>query len=108
MRQKTGESLDVDGKGSAVLQLGQFNRRIDVLVVDGLDVDLTFGLVWYERNEDFVFDLKNEVLKTGKKCSSPIEVRFRCPGIPSWAILRPRWNGDRQSMRQRRCVYRLL
>ena len=33
-----------------------------------------------ERNEDFVFGMKNEVLKIGKKCSSLFAVRFRCPG----------------------------
>ena len=49
---ETGVSLGVVGKASIVLQLGQFNRRTEVLVVDGLDVDLTLGLVWYEENED--------------------------------------------------------
>ena len=101
---KTGDSSDVVGKSSIVLQLGQFHSRTDVLVVDGLEVDLTLGLVWYERNEDFVFDRKNKVLKTGKKCSSLIEVQMY------WetAILGPSWNGDRQSMRQRSCDYKLL
>ena len=42
---KTGVSLEVVGRASIVLQLGQFNRRTEVLVVDGLDVDLTLGLV---------------------------------------------------------------
>ena len=83
---KTGDSLDVVGKASIVLQLGQFQRMTDILAVDGLDVDLTLGLVWYERNEDFVFDMKNEVLKTGTKCSSPIEVKFRCPGRPRFHV----------------------
>ena len=77
---ETGVSLGVVGRASIVLQLGQFNRRTEVLVVDGLDVDLTLGLVWYEQNEDFIFDMRNEVLKTGTKCCSPIEVRFKCPG----------------------------
>ena len=71
-----------------MLQLGQFNRRTEVLVVDRLDVDLTLGLVRYEENEDFVFDIRNEVLKTGTKCSSPIEVRFRCPGRPRIRVRR--------------------
>ena len=42
---KTGDSWDVVGKASIVLQLGQFHRRTDVLVIDGLDVDLILGLV---------------------------------------------------------------
>ena len=79
---KTGVSLEEIGRAPIVLQLGQFNRRTKVLVVDGLDVDLTLGLVWYEKNEDFVFDMRNEVLNTGTKCSSPIQVRFRCHGRP--------------------------
>ena len=83
---ETGDSLGVVGKASIVLQLGQFHRRTDVLVIDGLDVDLILGLVWYERNEDFVFDMKNEVLKTGTKCNSPIQVRFRCPGRPRFRV----------------------
>ena len=82
----TEDSLGVAGKASVALQLGQFNRRIDVLVVDGLDVDLTLRLFWYEQNEDFVFDMKNEVLKTGKKCSSPTEVRFRCLARPRFRV----------------------
>ena len=61
---KKGVSLEVVGRASIVLQLGQFNRRTEVLVVVGLDVDLTLGLVWYEQNEDFVFDMRNQVLKT--------------------------------------------
>ena len=79
---KTRDSWGVVGKASIVLQLGQFNRRTDGLVIDGLDVVLTLGLVWYEQDEDFVFDIENEVLKTGKKCSGPIEVRFKFPGRP--------------------------
>ena len=64
---KTGVSLEVVGRASIVLQLGQFHRRTEVLVVDGLDVDLTLGLVWYEQNEDFVsavvqFRLNSDVL----------------------------------------------
>ena len=55
-------------------------------VGDGLDIDLTLGLVWYEQNENFVFDMRNEVLKTGTKCSSPIQVRFRCPGRPRFRV----------------------
>ena len=85
---KTGVSIEVVGRASIVLQLGQFNRRTEVLVVDGLDVDLTLGLVWYEQNEGFVFDMRNEVLKTGTKCSSPIQVRFRCPGRPRFRVRR--------------------
>ena len=77
---KTGVSLEVVDRASIVLQLGQFNRRTEVLVVDGLDVDLTLGLVWYEQKEDFVFDMRNEVLKTETKCRSPTQVRFRCRG----------------------------
>ena len=69
-----------------MLQLGQFNRRTEVLLVDGLDVDLTLGLVWYEQNEDFVFDMRNEFLKTGTKCSSSLQVRFRCPGRPRFWV----------------------
>ena len=57
---KTRDSWGVVGKASIVLQLGQFNRRTDGLVIDGLDVVLTLGLVWYEQDEDFVFDIKNE------------------------------------------------
>ena len=49
---KTGDSLGAVGKASIVLQLGQFHRRTDPLVVNELEVDLTLGLVWYERNED--------------------------------------------------------
>ena len=56
------------------------------MVVDGPDVDLTLGLLWFERNEDFVFDMKNEVLKTWKKCKSPVEVRLRCPGRPRFRV----------------------
>ena len=78
---KTGDSLGVVGKASIVLQLGQFHRRTDGLVIDGLNVDLTLGLFW-----DFVFDTKNEVLKTGKKYSSPIDVRFKCPGRPRYRV----------------------
>ena len=37
---------------------GQFNIRTEVLVVDGLDVVLTLGLVWYEQKEDFVFAMR--------------------------------------------------
>ena len=85
---KTGVSLEVVGRASIVLQLGQFNRRTEVLVVDGLDVDLTLGLVWFEQNEGFAFDTRNEVLKTGTKCSSPIQVRFRCPGRPRFRVRR--------------------
>ena len=85
-RDKTGDSLGVVGKASIVLQLVKFHRRTNVLVIDGLDVDLTLGLVWYERNEDFVFDMKNEVLKTGKKWSSPMDFRFRCPGRPRFWV----------------------
>ena len=77
---KTGDSLGVVGKESIVLQLAQFHRRS--MVVDGLDIDLLLGLVWYERYEDFVFDMKNDVLKTGLKRSSPIQARFRCSGRP--------------------------
>ena len=62
---KTEVILCVVSKASIVLQLGQFNRRTDVLVVDGLDVDLTLGLVRFEQNEDFVSDMRIEVLKTG-------------------------------------------
>ena len=83
---KTGVSLEVVGRASIVLQLGQFNRRTEVLVVDGLDVDLTLGLVWYEQNKDFVFDMRNKVLKTGTKRISPIQVRFRCPGRPRFRV----------------------
>ena len=83
---KTGVSLEGVGRASIVLQLGLFNRRTKVLVVDGLDVDLTLGLVWYEQNEDFVFDMRNEVPKTGTKCSSSIQVRFRCPGRPRFRV----------------------
>ena len=83
---KTGDNLGAVGKASVVLQLGQFTRTINVLVVDGLDDDLTLGLVWYERNKEFVFDMKNEVLKTGKKCSIPIEVKLRCPGRPRFRV----------------------
>ena len=49
---KTGDSLDAVGKASIVLQLGQFHSRTDPLVVNGLELDLTLGLVRYERNED--------------------------------------------------------
>ena len=77
---KTGDSLGVVGKESIVLQLGQFHRRS--IVVNGLDVDLLLGLVWYERYEDFVFDMMNDVLKTGLKRSSPIQARFRCSMRP--------------------------
>ena len=86
LKRKTGVSLEVVGRASIVLQLGQFNRRTEVLVVDGLDVDLTLGLVWYEQNEDFVFDMRSEVLKTGTKCSIRIQVRFRCPGKPRFRV----------------------
>ena len=55
-------------------------------MVNGLDVDLTLGLVCYEQNEDFVFDMRNEALKTGTKCSSPIQVRFRCLGRPRFRV----------------------
>ena len=30
--------------------------------------------------------MRNEVLKTGTKCSSPIQVRFRCPGRPRFRV----------------------
>ena len=42
---ETGVSLGVVGRASIVLQLGQFNRRTEVLVVDELDVDHVWTLV---------------------------------------------------------------
>ena len=61
---------------------GKVSQKDRCIVGRWADVDLTLGLVWYVLNEYFVFDVKNEVLKTGAKCSSPVEVGFRCPGRP--------------------------
>ena len=47
----------------------EFHTKTDVWPVDGLDVDLTLGFVWYEWNESFVVQTKNEVLRTGAKSS---------------------------------------
>ena len=70
-------------------------------MVDGLEVDLTLGLVWCERSADFVFDMKNEVLKIETKCRSPIEVNFSRPEYRNFGCDMGRIQAEYASMQLR-------
>ena len=84
VEKQTGNILVAAGKTSVVLQLVKFRRRTDILMVKAQDVDLTLGLICYERNKSFVLDTREETLKPDAECnsSSRVEVKRRArPGL---------------------------